>query len=73
MNENSTYHIALLIDGDNTQPDLLSNIIAEAGRYGKVTVRRIYGDWTISNMKGWKEQINRHAIRPMQQFAYTKG
>lgn len=73
MNEISTYNIALLIDGDNTQPDLLTNIIAEAGRYGKVTIRRIYGDWTISNMKGWKDQINKHAIRPMQQFAYTKG
>lgn len=73
MTENITYNIALLIDADNTQPDLLTNILAEAGRYGKVTIRRIYGDWTISNMKGWKEQINSHAIRPMQQFAYTKG
>lgn len=73
MTEINTYNIALLIDADNTQPDLLTNILAEAGRYGKVTIRRIYGDWTISNMKGWKEQINSHAIRPMQQFAYTKG
>lgn len=73
MSEISNINIALLIDGDNTQPDLLTNILAEAGRYGKVTIRRIYGDWTISNMKGWKDQINSHAIRPMQQFAYTKG
>jgi hypothetical protein len=73
MNEISGFNIALLIDGDNAQPDLLKYILAEAGRYGKVTVRRIYGDWTISNMKGWKEQINSHAIRPMQQFSYTKG
>ncbi len=73
MNEVSSFNIALLIDGDNAQPDLLKFILAEAGRYGKVTIRRIYGDWTISNMKGWKEQINSHAIRPMQQFSYTKG
>jgi len=73
MNEISGFNIALLIDGDNAQPDLLKYILAEAGRYGKVTIRRIYGDWTISNMKGWKEQINSHAIRPMQQFSYTKG
>lgn len=73
MNEISATNIALLIDGDNAQPDLLHYILAEAGRYGKVTIRRIYGDWTISNMKGWKDQINNHAIRPMQQFAYTKG
>lgn len=73
MNEVSSFNIALLIDGDNAQPDLLKFILAEAGRYGKVTIRRIYGDWTISNMKGWKDQINSHAIRPMQQFSYTKG
>lgn len=73
MNEVSSFNIALLIDGDNAQPDLLKFILAEAGRYGKVTIRRIYGDWTISNMKGWKDQINSHAVRPMQQFSYTKG
>lgn len=73
MNGTTSINIALLIDGDNAQPDLLPYILAEAGRYGKVTVRRIYGDWTISNMKGWKNQINKHAVRPMQQFAYTKG
>ncbi|MEO6694761.1 MAG: NYN domain-containing protein, partial [Ignavibacteria bacterium] len=73
ITEISSFNIALLIDGDNAQPDLLKYILAESGRYGKVTIRRIYGDWTISNMKGWKEQINSHAIRPMQQFSYTKG
>ncbi|MBL8006835.1 MAG: NYN domain-containing protein [Ignavibacteria bacterium] len=73
ISEISSFKIALLIDGDNAQPDLLKFILAEAGRYGKVTIRRIYGDWTISNMKGWKDQINSHAIRPMQQFSYTKG
>ncbi|HMS65427.1 MAG TPA: NYN domain-containing protein [Ignavibacteria bacterium] len=73
LNEVSSINIALLIDGDNAQPDLLKFILAEAGRYGKVTIRRIYGDWTINNMKGWKDQINSYAIRPMQQFSYTKG
>lgn len=73
MNEVRSFNIALLIDGDNAQPDLLKFILAEAGRYGKVTIRRIYGDWTINNMKGWKDQVNSYAIRPMQQFSYTKG
>ena len=36
--------IALLIDGDNAQPALLGKILAEAGKYGLVTIRRIYGD-----------------------------
>jgi uncharacterized LabA/DUF88 family protein len=73
MNEINTTNIAILIDGDNIQADLLENILAETGKFGKVTVRRIYGDWTMNNMKSWKEKLNRFAIRPMQQFAYTKG
>ncbi len=70
MNE---FKIALLIDGDNAQPNLLKDILAETGRYGKVTIRRIYGDWTSPTMNGWKSQLNNFAIRPMQKFSYSKG
>jgi hypothetical protein len=65
--------IALLVDGDNAQPSLLEQMIAEAGKYGLVTIRRIYGDWTTTNMNSWKESLNIHAIQPVQQFRYTIG
>ncbi|MCC5945464.1 MAG: NYN domain-containing protein [Bernardetiaceae bacterium] len=65
--------LALLIDGDNAQPKLLNKILAELGKYGAVTIRRIYGDWTTSNMNGWKEYTNDLAIQPIQQFRYTTG
>jgi len=65
--------IAMLIDGDNAQSSLLSQMLVEAGRHGQVTVRRIYGDWTTSNMNSWKETLNFHAFQPIQQFRYTIG
>jgi hypothetical protein len=65
--------IAMLIDGDNAQAGLLTQTLVEAGRYGQVTVRRIYGDWTSSNMNSWKETLNFHAFQPIQQFRYTVG
>ena len=65
--------IAILIDGDNAQPKLLEHILEEVSKAGIVTIRRIYGDWTSSNMKGWKEQLNVNAVQPIQQFSYTKG
>ncbi len=65
--------IAMLIDGDNAQAGLLSQTLVEAGRYGQITVRRIYGDWTSSNMNSWKETLNFHAFQPIQQFRYTVG
>jgi hypothetical protein len=65
--------IAILIDGDNAQANLLPQMLVEAGRYGLVTVRRIYGDWTTSSMNSWKDVLNFHAVQPVQQFRYTVG
>src|SRR3972149_3492890 len=67
------HKIAMLIDGDNAQPALLSQMLVEAGRHGQVTLRRIYGDWTPSNMNSWKETLNYPAFQPIQQFRYTIG
>lgn len=64
---------AMLIDGDNAQAGLLSQMLVETGRYGQVTVRRIYGDWTTSGMNSWKDTLNFHAFQPIQQFRYTIG
>src|SRR5512135_3283484 len=71
--EERTRKIALLIDGDNAQPSLIAQILTEAGKYGLVTIRRIYGDWTTVNMSGWKSALNDNAIQPIQQFRYTIG
>jgi uncharacterized protein (TIGR00288 family) len=65
--------LALLIDGDNAQPSLISKILAEAAKFGNITIRRVYGDWTTPQMKGWKEALNNHAVQPIQQFRYTVG
>ncbi len=65
--------IAILIDGDNAQASLLPQMLVEAGKYGMVTVRRIYGDWTTNSMNSWKDILNYHAFQPVQQFRYTIG
>lgn len=71
--EQKTKKIALLIDGDNAQPSLIGQILTEAGKYGLVTIRRIYGDWTTVSMSGWKHALHDSAIQPIQQFRYTIG
>jgi len=63
----------MLIDGENAQSSLIDKMVAETGKYGLVTVRRIYGDWTTPQMKSWKDVLNDHAIQPIQQFRYTIG
>ncbi|MGO7423984.1 NYN domain-containing protein, partial [Rhizobium ruizarguesonis] len=72
--ENSgTKHLALLIDGDNASPKIVRGLMAEIANYGTASVKRIYGDWTAPNLKGWKECLLEHSIQPIQQFAYTTG
>lgn len=65
--------IALLVDGDNAQPKLLNLVLEEASKYGKVTIRRVYGDWTTPHMNSWKAQLNEMAFNPIQKFSYTTG
>lgn len=72
-NEVESRYIAMLIDGDNAQPSLIGEMLAEAGKYGLVNIRRIYGDWTTANMGGWKDTLHTYAIQPIQQFRYTVG
>ncbi len=70
-NENRKF--AVLIDADNAQASAIEKILSEIARYGTVTSKRCYGDWTGPQLSSWKETLLRFAIQPMQQFAYTKG
>ena len=65
--------IAILIDGDNAQSKLLKPILEEVSKYGKITIRRIYGDWTSSSMNSWKTILNDLSFTPIQKFSYTTG
>jgi hypothetical protein len=64
---------ALLIDGDNAQALLLPQVLAEVSKFGLITIKRIYGDWTMTNMNSWKPALHKYAIQPIQQFRYTVG
>jgi hypothetical protein len=64
---------AVLIDGDNAQASLLPQIMTEVSKVGLITIKRIYGDWTTTNMNSWKDSLHKYAIQPIQQFRYTVG
>ncbi|GKT12082.1 MAG: hypothetical protein ISEC1_P1056 [Thiomicrorhabdus sp.] len=65
--------IALLIDCDNVSHNSIEGVLEELAKYGMVNVRHAHGDWNNQSLSGWIEHLHPHAIRPMQQFAYTKG
>ena len=66
-------NLVVLIDADNASPLIIYELMAEIAKYGTAIVKRIYGDWTSPNLKGWKEVLLEHAISPIQQFGYTVG
>ncbi len=65
--------IALLIDCDNVSHNAIEGVLEELAKYGMVNVRHAHGNWKSPSLSGWIERLHPHAIRPMQQFAYTKG
>ena len=65
--------LAVIIDADNSQPSIIEGLMEEIAKYGVASVKRIYGDWTDTRLKGWKSHLLSHAIQPMQQFGYTVG
>jgi Fe-S-cluster formation regulator IscX/YfhJ len=65
--------LAVLIDADNSQPSIIAGLMDEIAAHGIASVKRIYGDWTDTKLKGWKNVLLEHGLHPMQQFAYTTG
>ncbi len=65
--------LAVLIDADNSAPDIAEGLLREAAKYGVASIKRAYGDWTTDNLKGWKKVLLENSIQPIQQFSYTRG
>ncbi|MDR0403193.1 MAG: NYN domain-containing protein [Treponema sp.] len=71
--EPSQDKLAVLVDADNTQAVIIEGLLAEVAKYGIASVKRIYGDWTSTNLRSWKDKLLEYAIQPIQQFSYTTG
>jgi len=66
-------HIALFIDCDNISHRSIEGIINELSKYGVVNIRQAYGNWTKDNLKNWEDKLLEYAIKPIQQFDYSKN
>lgn len=69
----SDKRFALLIDADNISKKYIKSILNELSKYGIVTYKRIYGDWTTTDNSGWKSVLLDNSITPIQQYGYTTG
>ena len=65
--------LAVLIDADNISADRIGSVLREIASFGTASVKRVYGDWTKTNLRSWKEAASAHVIQPIQQFDNTAG
>jgi hypothetical protein len=66
-------NVALLIDADNARPTGLDPVLTALAELGTVNIRRAYGNWRKTSLKGWVDQLHHFGIEPQQQFDLTKG
>lgn len=69
----TTSRLAILIDAENVSASFIEPLLEEIAKYGTANVKRIYGDWTSTQLNSWKDKLNKFAIQPIQQFRYTTG
>lgn len=66
--------IALLIDADNiSAKKYVDNIFTELTKYGKVTIRHMYGDWSVDRLKKWLAYSAKYSLVPVMQLNDTPG
>jgi uncharacterized LabA/DUF88 family protein len=73
MKETKDLKLAVLIDADNVPYSNIKGMLSEIAKLGIPTIKRIYGDWTIPTVAGWKPALLENAITPIQQYSYTSG
>lgn len=69
----NTPKIAVLIDADNTQLTKMEGVFHELSTYGRIVVKKAFGNWKKQSLKNWEEEVKRLAIKTEQQFDYVSG
>ena len=65
--------IAVLIDAENAQLTALPRVFEKCREFGRVALRRAYGDFTLPTLKDWPKAMEDFAIQPMQHFRIING
>jgi len=73
MDNSRELRLAVLIDADNVPYSNIKGMLEEMAKYGTLTFKRIYADWTKPTVSGWKTVLLENAIAPVQQYSYTSG
>ena len=65
--------VALLIDADNAQASKIESVLKDVSAYGRIVIKRAYGNWSKPHLASWESKIKRFAISAIQQFDFATG
>ena len=65
--------LAVLIDADNASAKIVDGLFEEIAKIGQASLRRIYGDFSSTRLKGWTDVLAKHAIIPHLHLSNTTG
>ena len=65
--------VALLIDADNAQASKIESVLKDVSAYGRIVIKRAYGNWSKPHLGSWESKIKRFAISAIQQFDFATG
>lgn len=73
MKDRNLPKLAVLIDADNVPAKFAESILKEVTSIGEPALRRVYGDWTSSHLKGWSNKILSLGLVAHQQTTNISG
>lgn len=65
--------VAVLVDCDNVQPAILDHVLRFVARFGRVVVRRGYGNPETLASARWQKELVQQAFTPNLQYQYASG
>lgn len=72
IKDNNEGRVAVLVDCDNTSPEILEYALRVVAQFGRVVLRRGYGNHgTLANK--WQDALVRLAFTPCLQYQYASG
>src|SRR5450830_325723 len=71
-NGSNEARVAVMVDCDNTKPEILEFALKVVAQFGRVVVRRGYGNHTTLANR-WQEALVRLAFTPCLQYQYAAG
>lgn len=69
--DNKKLKAALFIDAENIPAAYADKVVAKAGEFGELIIKRIYGGSKTSQIKDWSDKSGRHGIHAIINYVYS--